>query len=159
MTSNVSSELFQETRHLGFQTSRRDAEAIARELRGHLLDALRRTFRPEFLNRVDEIIIFHPLSREHLERIVDIQVANLKKRLAERKIDVVLTSAAKRRLADEGFDPVYGARPLRRTIQRQVLDPLALKVLQGEFREGDTVIVDVEEGNLVFRQEAKAAVA
>ena len=102
------------------------------------MDAVREHFRPEFLNRVDEIILFHPLGRSDIGRIVDIQLARLVARLAERKIAVDLTEAAKAQLVEEGYDPTYGARPLKRTIQRRVLDPLARKVLEGEFREGDT---------------------
>ena len=106
------------------------------------MDALREHFRPEFLNRIDEIIFFHALGREHMKRIIDIQLAGLLKRLEERKIHVELTDAAKDQLVREGYDPAYGARPLKRTIQRRVLDPLALRVLEGEFGEGDTVVVD-----------------
>ena len=98
------------------------------------MDALRAHFRPEFLNRIDEIITFHALDREHLKRIIDIQLAGLMKRLEERKIHVVLTDAAKEQLVREGYDPAYGARPLKRTIQRRVLDALALRVLAGRVR-------------------------
>ncbi len=108
-------------------------------------------FRPEFLNRIDEIIFFHALSREHLKQIVDIQVAGLVRRLEERKIHVQLTDKAKEFLVQEGYDPTYGARPLKRTIQRQILDPLALRVLEGDFLEGDTVRVDsAPDGELSF---------
>src|SRR5207244_1442984 len=100
-----------------------------------------------FLNRIDEVIIFHALSREHLKQIVDIQLAGLVKRLEERKIHVELTEAAKEFLVREGYDPTYGARPLKRTIQRQILDPLALRVLEGDFVEGDTVVVDSTAGD------------
>jgi ATP-dependent Clp protease ATP-binding subunit ClpB len=115
--------------------------------RRQVQDALRLHFRPEFLNRVDEIIFFHSLGREHLKQIVDIQISALVRRLEERKIHVQLTDAAKERLVREGYDPTYGARPLKRTIQRRVLDPLAMRVLEGEFREGDTVTVDASEGD------------
>jgi ATP-dependent Clp protease ATP-binding subunit ClpB len=123
-----------------------------------VLDALREHFRPEFLNRIDEIIFFHSLDRAHMKRIIDIQVAGLMKRLEERKIHVQLTEAAKDQLVQEGYDPIYGARPLKRTIQRRVLDPLALRVLEGDFREGDTVIVDAGREGLVFaKQETVSA--
>src|SRR5262249_40003237 len=121
--------------------------------RRQVMDALRATFRPEFLNRVDEIIFFHPLDREHLKRIVDIQLAGLVKRLEERKIHVELTDAAKEQLVAEGYDPTYGAGPLKRTIQRRVLDPLAFRVLEGDFGEGDRVVVDtVGSDELVFEK-------
>jgi ATP-dependent Clp protease ATP-binding subunit ClpB len=112
---------------------------------------LREFFRPEFLNRIDEIIFFHPLSQEHLKQIVDIQVTGLVKRLEERKIHVELTDRAKDFLVREGYDAAYGARPLKRTIQKQILDPLALRVLEGDFVEGDTVMVDgAPDGELTF---------
>jgi ATP-dependent Clp protease ATP-binding subunit ClpB len=114
------------------------------------LDALRGHFRPEFINRIDEIVFFHPLSEVHTAAIIDIQLQGLLKRLADRKITVDLTPAAKALLATEGYDPVYGARPLKRAIQRLVLDPLALRVLAGDFGEGDTVLVDEADDRLVF---------
>jgi ATP-dependent Clp protease ATP-binding subunit ClpA len=117
------------------------------------MDALKAQFRPEFLNRVDEVIIFHQLSREHTKQIVDLQVIGLKKRLAERHIDVELSDNAKELLVKEGYDPAYGARPLKRAIQRIVLDPLARKVLEGEFREGDMVLVDAEGDSIVFSKQ------
>jgi len=117
-------------------------ERVRNELRNH--------FRPEFLNRVDEIIVFHALSREQMRSIIDIQLQGLTKRLADRKIQVELTDKAKDLLIAEGYDPMYGARPLKRAIQREVLDPLAMRVLQGDFREGDIVRVDETRGELVF---------
>jgi ATP-dependent Clp protease ATP-binding subunit ClpB len=120
-------------------------------LPGATRDDLRAHFKPEFLNRIDEIVFFHALSRAHLTEIVDIQLAGLVKRLEERKIHVRLTDKAKAFLVQEGYDPTYGARPLKRTIQKQILDPLALRVLEGDFVEGDTVSVDVApDGALSF---------
>jgi ATP-dependent Clp protease ATP-binding subunit ClpB len=119
-------------------------------VRRQVLDALRDHFRPEFLNRIDEIIFFHPLDRPHMKHIIDIQLAGLMKRLEERKIIVRLTDAAKEQLVREGYDPMYGARPLKRTIQRRVLDPLALRVLEGDFLEGDAVTVDAGPDGLRF---------
>jgi len=127
--------------------------------RRQVLDALRLHFRPEFLNRVDEIIFFHALDRDHLKHIVDIQIAGLVKRLEERKIHVQLTEAAKERLVREGYDPTYGARPLKRTIQRRVLDPLAMRVLEGELREGDTVVVDAGDGEALRFEKRQAVTA
>ncbi len=117
-----------------------------------MIDALRAHFRPEFLNRLDDIIIFHPLSREHVKQIIEIQLRTLARRLDDRKIHVELTEAAKNALVEEGFDPAYGARPLKRAIQRRVLDELALRVLRHEFGEGDHVVVDAGAGGLVFRK-------
>ncbi len=124
-------------------------------IRESVLIALRSRFRPEFLNRIDEIVLFHPLGRGQLKAIVDIQMQMVRQRMADRHIDVELTDASKELLVQEGYDPVYGARPLRRAIQRLVLDPLALQVLEGKFKEGDTVVIDVEKGRLVFYKEEK----
>jgi ATP-dependent Clp protease ATP-binding subunit ClpB len=127
------------------------------EIKRRVMEAMKAQFRPEFLNRVDEVIIFHQLTREHLMKIVDIQLASLKKRLADRHIDIELTPAAKEFLVKEGYDPVYGARPLKRTIQRLVLDPLAVEVLRGGFRDGDTVVVDAKRGNISFAKKKEVA--
>jgi ATP-dependent Clp protease ATP-binding subunit ClpB len=133
-------------------------DEITEGTRRQVMEALREHFRPEFLNRIDEIIFFHALDRAHMKQIIDIQIAGLTKRLDERKIHVTLTDAAKDHLVQEGYDPMYGARPLKRTIQRRVLDPLALRVLEGAFLEGDTVVVDAAGGALVFdkREAVKA---
>jgi ATP-dependent Clp protease ATP-binding subunit ClpB len=125
-------------------------------MRRRVTEALRAHFRPEFLNRVDEVVIFHSLSREQIGQIVEIQLAGLRRRLAERHLSLELTDAAKELLANEGYDPVYGARPLKRAIQRRILDPLAQAVLRGEFREGETVVVDNAGGRIVFRHKARA---
>jgi ATP-dependent Clp protease ATP-binding subunit ClpB len=119
-------------------------------------EAMRETFRPEFLNRIDEIVEFQPLTREQIGEIVELQLERLRARLAERGIRIELTDAAKLHLAEAGWDPTYGARPLKRAIQRFVENPLALRLLEGDFEEGDTVRVDVEDGELGF---AKAPAA
>ena len=137
------------TSNLGSQYLVDEVNEGARRL---VMEQLREHFRPEFLNRIDEIIFFHALGREHMKRIIDIQLASLVKRLDERKIHVTMTEAAKDHLVQEGYDPVYGARPLKRAIQRRVLDPLALRVLEGNFVEGDTVVVDAVNGGLVFEK-------
>ncbi len=114
------------------------------------MDALRQHFRPEFLNRVDEIIIFDRLTDEDLKKIVEIQLRRLTKRLEQQKIMLELTDAAKDRIAREGYDPVYGARPLKRAIQKEILDPLSLQILEGKFHEGQTIRVHERDGRLVF---------
>jgi ATP-dependent Clp protease ATP-binding subunit ClpB len=149
MTSNIGSHFIAEYAH-------RDG-SLEEGVRRQVMDTVREHFRPEFLNRVDEIILFHPLGRSDIGKIVDIQLARLVARLEERKIHVELTEAAKANLVEEGYDPTYGARPLKRTIQRRVLDPLARRVLEGEFREGDTVRIDVEDGNLAFMRAASSS--
>ena len=149
MTSNIGSQHLAEAATGG---------EISEGVRRQVTEALRQHFRPEFLNRVDEIIFFHALSREHIKQIIDIQLRGLMKRLEERKIKVELTERAKEFLVQEGYDPIYGARPLKRAIQRRVLDPLALRVLEGEFAEGDRVIVDVGRDGLTFaKQEVSVA--
>ena len=115
------------------------------------MDALRATFRPEFLNRIDEIVIFNSLGQEEIKQIVDIQIGNLAKRLEQSKIRLELTEEAKELLARTGFDPVYGARPLKRTIQHLIQDSLATKILDGSIREGDRVVIGAKDGEVVFR--------
>jgi ATP-dependent Clp protease ATP-binding subunit ClpB len=134
MTSNIGNELW-------------NGRPVAREA---VLGILRQHFRPEFLNRVDEVVVFHSLTLEQLKAIVDIQLGRLRQLLAERHLTLDVTDAAKARLAEIGWDPTYGARPLKRAIQRELQDPLALKLLQGEFRDGETVRVAVEGDQLVF---------
>jgi ATP-dependent Clp protease ATP-binding subunit ClpB len=149
MTSNLGSQYLME---------RGDEGQLAEGVKRQVMDVVRAHFRPEFLNRIDETIVFHPLSRADLTSIIDIQARQLLKRLEERKIHVELTDAARAVLVAEGYDPAYGARPLKRTIQRLVLDPLARRVLEGELREGDTVILDAAGGALAFRKGAHATV-
>jgi ATP-dependent Clp protease ATP-binding subunit ClpB len=143
MTSNVGS-------HFIAEAAGSAAGDLSEGTRRQVLDTLRQQFRPEFLNRVDEIIVFHSLSRADMKRIVDIQLRALAKRLAERKITVELSDRAEDLLVQEGYDPTYGARPLKRTIQKRVLDPLAMRVLEGAFGEGDHVLVDVGADGLAF---------
>jgi len=122
------------------------------------MQELRNTLRPEFLNRIDEIVVFHALGRDEIARIVDIQLAGLRKRLEDRRIHLEVTDAARSLLAREGYDPTFGARPLKRTIQRLVQDPLALHLLEREFVEGDTVVVDAHGDEIAFRKEVSAEV-
>jgi ATP-dependent Clp protease ATP-binding subunit ClpB len=147
MTSNVGSQYIAERAIRG--------EAHLDEgVRRQLMDALRQHFKPEFLNRIDEVVFFHALSRDDIRHVIDIQLGALLKRLEDRKIRLKLSDAARDLLIEEGYDPVYGARPLKRTIQRRVLDPLALGVLQGQFKEGDLVAVAVDKGAIVLKREA-----
>jgi ATP-dependent Clp protease ATP-binding subunit ClpB len=126
---------------------------------GVVMSAVRSHFKPEFLNRIDEIVIFHRLGREHIAQIVDLQVGHLRERLAERGLGLELTDAARAHLAEVGFDPDFGARPLKRVLQKEVADPIALGVLKGEYREGDIVVVDATaDGELVFSRRAPVAV-
>ena len=128
-----------------------------KQMRERVLEQLRAQFKPEFLNRVDEVIIFHQLTRDQVKQIIDLQVNSLKRRLSERHIDIELTDAAKELLLDEGYDPAYGARPMKRAIQRLVLDPLAVKVLGGEFKDGDMVVVDAGKEGIAFKLKQRVA--
>jgi ATP-dependent Clp protease ATP-binding subunit ClpB len=138
MTSNLGSYVYA------------DPTASLEDRREKVLAEVRATFRPEFLNRVDEVIVFQPLGRDEIAQIVDIQLRALEQRLAARKLAVELSDAARDYLADKGFDPTYGARPLKRLIQREVQDALAMKLLAGEIREGDTVEIDRSADGLEF---------
>jgi len=139
MTSNVGTAMV-ERNTIGFSVHGKDTRT--EETRKRLLESLRQQFRPEFLNRVDDIIVFNSLSREHLARIVDIQLNNVGKLLKDRNLRLEITTAAKDRIITEGWDPQYGARPMKRAIQRLIQDPLALKLITGGFAEGDTILVD-----------------
>jgi ATP-dependent Clp protease ATP-binding subunit ClpB len=150
MTSNVGS-------HFIAERALRGETDLDEGTRRELTEALRQHFKPEFLNRIDDVIFFHALRREDIRQIVDIQLEAVLRRLADRKLTLVLSDRARDLLVDEGYDPVYGARPLKRTLQRRLLDPLALAVLEGRFREGDTVQVDAEGAGLVLKQGAEAA--
>jgi ATP-dependent Clp protease ATP-binding subunit ClpB len=148
MTSNVGTGMV-ERNTIGFSVHGKDSRTA--DTRKLLLEALRAQFRPEFLNRVDDIIVFNSLTREHLAQIVDIQLNNVSNLLQDRKLGLQVTPAAKDRIIEEGYDPTYGARPMRRAIQRLVQDPLALKVIAGDFLEGDTILVDASgPGDLTF---------
>jgi ATP-dependent Clp protease ATP-binding subunit ClpB len=143
MTSNVGSNVIQE---LGSEDYERMRDAVTEIVRQH--------FRPEFLNRIDEVIIFRALTREQIKSIVGIQVGALARRLSERKLTIQLSEEARELLAEKGWDQIYGARPLKRAIQKNILDPLAMQVLQGSFHEGETVIVDRDGSELVFRSQS-----
>jgi ATP-dependent Clp protease ATP-binding subunit ClpB len=146
MTSNLGGQMIQDMAGRSFEESR---EAVLAVLRDH--------FRPEFLNRIDEVIVFRPLTEDQLTKIVDIQLKRLESRLVDRRVSLVVTDAARKLLAKRGWDPVYGARPLKRTIQRLLQDPLAMQLLEGKFAEGDNVEVGVKDGELTFSKTKVAA--
>jgi ATP-dependent Clp protease ATP-binding subunit ClpB len=149
MTSNVGSHFIADAA-VAREVSGKGDGALDEGTKRQVLDTLRSQFRPEFLNRVDEIIVFHSLTRAEMRSIVDIQLRGLMKRLEDRKIRVELSDRAKDLIIADGYDPTYGARPLKRTIQRQILDPLAMRVLEGEFKEGDVIRIDAVGGTLQF---------
>lgn len=158
MTSNIGARSIQGEREMGFRgvpdgkaTSVRQMDSI----KGRITDELKRVFRPEFLNRVDEVIIFHPLSHDEIKQVVDLMLERVKKQVEQKGMDFEVTDRAKELLAKEGFDPQYGARPLRRAVQRLVEDPLAEEILLGKFEANDTVVVDTEDDlNIIFRKGA-----
>jgi ATP-dependent Clp protease ATP-binding subunit ClpB len=156
MTSNVGSVNMKEF-HIGFSVHARGS--ANEDARKTILDALRSTFRPEFLNRVDDIIVFNTLSREHLERIIQIQLKRVVAMLAERGLKLELTPAAVELVLADGYDPAYGARPMRRAIQRLIQDPLAMQLLSGAFREGDTVVADVDPAARTLKFEKQPELA
>ena len=155
MTSNLGTQEFQR-QAIGFS---RQEKSEQQRLKSTIESALKQTFRPEFLNRIDDIIIFQPLTEEHLKRIVALLVLEVEKRLADRNIELELGDEAKSWLLREGYEPAYGARPLRRAIQRYVENPLSSRILSGEFKDGDRVVVGVDGGALTFRTKRKAKVA
>jgi ATP-dependent Clp protease ATP-binding subunit ClpB len=140
MTSNIGSQAIMDLAGKGHE----------KEIHNRVTEALRQHFLPEFLNRIDEAIVFDPLGREELHKIVDLQLARLKKQLAESKFQLEVTAAAKDLLTQEGYDPVYGARPLKRVIQQRLQNTLANEILSGHFTEGATVVVDAKQSEFVF---------
>ena len=159
MTSNIASTYI----HEAMNARGADEPAVISEvLKKRIHEALLEHFRPEFLNRIDEIVIFNPLGKENIKKIIDLQLTYLKRLLAERKIQIELTPRAQELLFREGYDPQFGARPLKRAIQRLIQDPLAMKLLDGEVLPGETIAVDADlkKGTMTFeRAKAKAAKA
>ena len=157
MTSNLGTKYAAESGALGFVTpAEKDS---GKEIRRDIERALKKSFRPEFINRIDEVIIFHDLRREHMSQIVGLQMKEIAERLAEQGLSIVLTDDAREWLADKGYEPQFGARPLRRTLQRYVENPLSIRLLEGTFKEGDTVMVDTQDGEIVFGHQEELAEA
>ncbi|MDQ7820044.1 MAG: ATP-dependent Clp protease ATP-binding subunit [Armatimonadota bacterium] len=155
MTSNVGAPLLEKEVAIGFRPIRDEQEAMETayaRMKERITEELRRTFRPEFLNRIDEIIIFRPLTSQQIKAIVDILIARVRRELRGQNMDLELTEAAKELLAREGFDPTFGARPLRRTIQRLIEDQLSDELLRGNFSPGDTVVVDARDDRIIFER-------
>jgi len=162
MTSNVGVELIRREAGMGFATQKDEAKAHKKSyesMKEKVLGEMKKVFRPEFLNRLDEVIVFHELTEEQLRSIVDLMVKDLQKRLSERKLGLELTKKAKIWLAKEGYDPLYGARPLRRAVERYVENPVSTKILRGEFNQGDTIKVDLVNNALTFTVKATVEAA
>ena len=155
MTSNVGANLIKQNQRLGF-TVGDSAQDEYEAMKDNVMEELKKTFRPEFLNRIDDVIVFHSLKEEHLQQIVNLMSNQLRKRLQEQEIDFVLTDAASKYLAKAGFDPTYGARPLRRAIQKHIEDRLSEELLKGSIKRGDTVEIDEKDGKLLVRHKEKA---
>jgi ATP-dependent Clp protease ATP-binding subunit ClpC len=153
MTSNVGADTLKRNKYLGFNVQ--DEGQEYKDMKSKVMDELKKAFRPEFLNRIDEIIVFHSLEKKHLKEIVTLMVDQLTKRLKEQDIDLELTEAAKEKIAEEGYDPEYGARPLRRAIQKQIEDRLSEELLKGTIEKGHKIIIDVENGEFVIRHAEK----
>jgi ATP-dependent Clp protease ATP-binding subunit ClpC len=152
MTSNVGGRLITEPKRLGFSAANNESGRNYEEMKSNVTGELKKTFRPEFLNRVDEIIVFHPLDEEHIRKIVGLMVDSLAKRLKQNAITLEVSEDAKGYLAKKGFDPVYGARPLRRSIQSLVEDRLAEEMLEGKVKSGDTVMIELKEDELILNK-------
>ena len=160
MTSNAGVELIKRVTSIGFGTLKNEAKTRQQSyesMKEKVMGEVQKTFRPEFINRIDEIIVFHELTEEQLRNIVDLLVKDLQERLSERKLKIELTKKAKTWLAKEGYNPLYGARPLRRAIERCVENPLSAKLLRGEFTHGDTIMVDIKADGLSFRTKVAKA--
>ncbi|HEU4759188.1 MAG TPA: AAA family ATPase, partial [Dehalococcoidia bacterium] len=155
MTSNLGTEQFQRP-SLGFVPSAKPSKSERDSQKAAVEKALRQTFRPELLNRIDEIIVFDPLTQDDLQQIVELLLTDVRERLSDRGVGLELTQAAKAALVQEGYDPVFGARPLRRTIERRVANPLSRLILAGDFAEGDTALVDYRDGEYAFEKKAAA---
>ncbi|MFH1025054.1 MAG: AAA family ATPase, partial [Nitrospirota bacterium] len=158
MTSNIGSSHIQEIHEE--RAKRPDAYWVINneELKEKIMEDLKTFFRPEFLNRVDEILVFNPLTKDILKQIVEIQVNRMKRFIREKNVDIQLTDSTKEYFADIGFDPIFGARPLKRALQKEILNPLAIKILDRTFREGDTVIVGFDGEKITFTREMAAEV-
>jgi ATP-dependent Clp protease ATP-binding subunit ClpB len=143
MTSNVGSQTIQEITEQG---------GTEEEMRTSVSEALRARFLPEFLNRIDETIIFHPLNRDQIRKIVDLQIARLQEQLERTRLSLEITETALDEIAQQGYDPIYGARPLKRVIQQKLQNPLATEILKGEFPEGAGVAIDVHDGEFTFER-------
>jgi len=155
MTSNLGAEQIRSGASMGFRST--EGGMSYEEMKARVLSELKRHFRPEFLNRLDEVIVFHPLSKEEIKKIVGLMLEEERKLLKEKNIDLEVTAEAKDLIAEEGYDPDFGARPLRRAIQRLIENPLSEEILEGRFKEGDTVVVRVKDGQITFSKKKEKA--
>lgn len=161
MTSNIGNQVIQEYSKLGFVANqhtetKKEVSEDRKEFEDRIKQELRNHFKPEFINRIDEIIIFHPLTENEIEKIVELQINNVKRRLEKQEIRIEVTEAAKKQIAKAGYDPNFGARPLKRVIQSEILDKLALEIIDGKIKPGEIVRIDAEDDKIVFREQVAA---
>ncbi|HLS53855.1 MAG TPA: AAA family ATPase, partial [Tissierellaceae bacterium] len=154
MTSNVGATSIRKQNVLGFAASTDQDKEEYERMKETVTEELKKTFRPEFLNRLDEVIVFHSLKEEQVREIVDIMVGDLEKRMAKLDINIKVTENTKEHISKQGFDPVYGARPLERTIRRMIEDQLAEEILRGNLSKEDSIIIEYEDNQLVFKKES-----
>ena len=154
MTSNVGTEQISSGSDLGFRTDK-EGKLPYEEMKNRVTSELKRSFRPEFLNRLDEVIVFRALTKEEIKKIIDLLITEKEKLLKEKGISIEVSEEAKNLIAQEGYDPDFGARPLRRAIQRLIENPLSEEILEGKFKEGDSIIIKIKDGNIVFRKKGK----
>jgi ATP-dependent Clp protease ATP-binding subunit ClpA len=151
MTSNVGSDIIYRMQEMGFKNERSESDSIGeKEMRERVMESLRERFKPEFLNRIDEIIIFHPLDKAVLEKIVGLQLETVQKRLLNQGITVNFENSARAYLTEKGYDPIYGARPLKRVIQNEILDELAMRIVEGRVHSGSRVKIGVDKNKITF---------
>jgi len=148
MTSNVGSEYLRQMENLGFKTEEKQKET---NLKNKIFESLRNYFRPEFLNRIDEIIIFNPLSKEDIKKIVNLQLQEIIEKLKKKNIEIEITDIARKVLAEKGFDPQFGARPLKRVIQREILDPISEKLIVGKIKKGKKIVVSSKNNEIEIK--------
>jgi ATP-dependent Clp protease ATP-binding subunit ClpA len=151
LTSNVGSEALQQMAEFGFTHSGKEKERKQEETKSRIMESLKNQFRPEFLNRLDEIIIFHGLGIEEVRKIVDLQLSIVEERLKSKKIKITVSTSARNLLSEKGFDPDYGVRPLKRKIQQLVLDPLAKMIVDGKIKNGDKIKIDAEKNEIKIK--------
>jgi ATP-dependent Clp protease ATP-binding subunit ClpC len=155
MTSNIGSELIRKEGSIGFVSHSDETKAAQlsyEKMRDKVLDEMKKTFRPEFLNRIDGVVVFHALNKEHIRKIVELMLSQVQGQLKEKDLKIEITEAAKDYLGEKGYDPAFGARPLRRVIEREVEDQLSDALLNGKFRSGETIKIDYQDGKIVLEK-------
>jgi len=155
MTSNVGATLIKKGATLGFRGTNESEEISYKEIKEKVMGELNKTFRPEFLNRIDEVIVFKSLTKEEIKKIADLMLDEVRILLKEQKIDLEVKDKAKEILAKEGYDPNFGARPLRRTIEKLIENPISEKILAGEFKEGDCIVINAKDNKIIFSKKRK----